>query len=104
MDLSIFPRGKYYAKQATISLKRSYPPSSGKPFALNINIPSKKADNHAMIWDLEAFRPDPREIVTQKATKATILYESVNYTSSDSCHKIPRYIVTSDGQWLVNVR
>lgn len=96
MDLSIFPRGKYYAKQADITLKRC---KSGKVYAIVIK---KNEKNHATIWDIGAFRPDPVDFF-EDSSSVTILYESVNYTDS-KCHKIPRYIVTNNGKWIVNVR
>ena len=107
MDLSVFPRGKYYAKEANVRFKNPYPPEGREPFALVIERPTKKATDHAMVWDINAFRPDPRDTPEfHQGVKAVVLYESVNY-SSGGCHKIPRYIVVGgqkNGKWFTNVR
>lgn len=121
MDLSVFPRGKYFVKQAIVRFKNPFGHPESRPFALiiepltNTGGGSSKRDM-AKIWDINAFRPDPRDFFemfdASSGVKAMVLYESVNYTGGGGCHKIPRYIIadgdTSDvdggKRWLVNVR
>ena len=113
MDLSVFPRGRYYAKQMVVRFKNPYPQKGRTPFALEIrSLNNRGSSEYDTEWDLDAFRPDLRDCEflhsrLQKGTKAVVLYESVSYTQLERCYKIPRYIVVrtqKNDKWFVNVR
>jgi len=106
MNLSLFPKGKYYVKKVSIKYRNSYPENN--PFAILIE---NGPDNSVCIWDVNSFRPDPRldsytNKLICKGVEVIILYESLNFLNS-GCYKIPRYIFIGDkenGKWIINVR
>lgn len=120
MDISLFPKGRYVAKNAKLSYK--YPHvkkgSEGQilPFAINIErtysskdtritkngVGARAVDSNSSCWELEAFRPSPYFEDIENGADIIVLYEKVN--TSKLC-SIPRYIYLTDkGMWFVNTR
>lgn len=113
MDISLFPKGRYVAKNAKLSYK--YPHLKKEsllkegiiPFALNIERKDTRSGRSTQsdissCWELEAFRPSPYSEGVEDGADIIVLYEKVN--TSKLC-SIPRYIYLIDkGIWFVNTR
>lgn len=101
ISVMLFPiKGHYEAISLSATVKYS---NSKDPFAIKFG---------SKLWDLNAFRPDPRdntdfynELQSKNGAIVTVLYEQVQYTNKLS--NIPRFIIWENNSavnYFVNVR